>query len=182
MIPVPLSALLAGVLAVVLMLGATGWKAYDAGEAHQSAVDGAAIQQQKIEAAATLAQETNRANEATRKLASNVADQEKKDVANSNAIDDLAGQLRTAAVNGRLRDPNARRGSCSSGPASGPTRPASAGQGDGAEAPGLLSTELTGLLQRLQREADVINNAYTSCRNERWGLQQELNKRDGTHR
>ncbi len=180
MIPVPLSALLAGVLVVILAIGGASWKAYDAGEAHQASLDGAALQKQKDEAARTLLAETNRANAAERKMASNVHDAEVKSELDSHAIDDLAGKLRVASgSNNRLRDPNARPGSCGSGPQG--AYPVATGnrQLDGTETPGLLSTELTGLLQRVTREADDINNAYTACRGERLTL---TTPADGTNR
>lgn len=163
MIPVPLYALLAAALAVVLTIGGASWRAYDLGAEHQSEVD-------KLASAEALKVETDRANEATRKLSLNVSQQETKDALNSNAIDDLSGKLRRL---GRLRDPNAR--GCGPAPG-GAARSASDCANHGAEAPGVLSAELAGLLQRLQREADDINNAYASCRTERWALQQELNK------
>lgn len=177
MIPVSPAIILGVVLAFVLAIAGASWKAYDAGEASQLLVDQAEVAQQKQEAARELLYQMSKTNEAERKLALNVSQQEVKDGLNSNAIDDLSAQLRTAARGGRLRDPNGGRGACGSGAAGTAARSARPGQDNGAEAPGLLSAELTGLLQRLQREADDINNAYASCRAERWSLQQTLNAR-----
>lgn len=84
-------------------------------------------------------------------------EQEVKDTVNEQTITILADKLHVA----RLRDPNAGRGQNNS-----PSTPSSNGSGqeNTTEASGLLSTELTGLLQRLTSEADEINNAYISCR------------------
>ena len=68
---------------------------------------------------------------------------------------------------GRLRDPNAspsRGGGSCSGAVSQVAGTANDRGGNGAEANGVLSTDLTGLLQRLTKESDRINDAYTSCR------------------
>ena len=68
---------------------------------------------------------------------------------------------------GRLRDPNTKPsrggGSCSDAISQVAGTPDDRG-GNGAEANGVLSTDLTGLLQRLTKESDRINDAYTSCR------------------
>lgn len=87
-----------------------------------------------------------------------------KDSNNAKTIADLSGKLRDV---GRLRDPNATPARCGGGGSStAGEAAASAGPGasDGAEAGGLLSAQLTGLLQRLTHEADELNNAYISCR------------------
>lgn len=84
-------------------------------------------------------------------------DQDAKDTVNDKAIALLAGKLYVA----RLRDPNAGRGTGGSQANSSST---GKGQESGTETSGLLSTELTGLLTKLTREADEINVAYISCR------------------
>ena len=70
---------------------------------------------------------------------------------------------------GRLRDPNASPsqggGSCS-GAVSQVAGPAGSSPADGSQTGGLLSAELTGLLQRVQLEADAINDAYASCKSD----------------
>lgn len=66
---------------------------------------------------------------------------------------------------GRLRDPNADRCGGSGGSAPGPAQPpAGGGEGDKAETGGLLSVQLSDLLDRVLREADDINVAYAACR------------------
>jgi hypothetical protein len=74
--------------------------------------------------------------------------------------EDLRRRSRSAGGPG-LRDPFAV--ACRE-PAPGPRPAAVAGGEDPAEAGGLLSAELEGLLLRLEGEADEINAAYSSCR------------------
>lgn len=80
-----------------------------------------------------------------------------------------------ARNDGRLRDPNAtgcRGGGGATAPAA--AAGADAGAGDGTEAGGLLSADLSGLLLRLQREADTINDAYAVCRPDALNLRSQL--------
>jgi hypothetical protein len=125
-----------------------------------------AIDKQKAEAAASLAAEAEKVTKSEAALAEAKNTQELRDVDHQKAVTDLAAQLRSSAgPSRRLRDPNAPGCRASgSGAAGQAAAPASAGPDDGAQAGGLLSAELTGLLQRLTREADDINNAYASCR------------------
>lgn len=84
-------------------------------------------------------------------------------------------RLAAAAAGGRLRDPNAARcGGGGGGPAAPGAAAAVAGEGDRSEAGGLLSKELTGLLQRLTREADTLNDAYAVCRQDSIDLRASL--------
>lgn len=86
--------------------------------------------------------------------------QELKDVDHEKTVAALSAELRrSAGAAARLRDPHAA--AC---PAGAVAIAPGAGPDDGAQAGGLLSAELTELLQRLTREADDINNAYASCR------------------
>lgn len=127
----------------------------------------AAIKAKDAEAATKLADETEKTRLLERALQAARNNQELKDANNQKTVTDLSDRLRRAAgQSGRLRDPNAVAGCGPSG--SGAPGAAAATPGDRpADAPqagGLLSAELTGLLQRLQREADEINGAYDSCR------------------
>ena len=130
------------------------------------AEDTASINQQKAEAAATLANEIQKTRTVEQALQTFKNDQELKDATHQKTVASLSDRLRALAdTSGRLRDPNADR--CGSG--GGATQgepPAAPGDrpGDPAEAGGLLSAQLSGLLQRLGREADDINVAYASCR------------------
>jgi hypothetical protein len=126
----------------------------------------AAIDNQKADASATLASETERANKTERALQEVTNTINLKDSDHEKTVADLSDRLRRAAgPAGRLRDPHAagcgRGGGGSTAQAAGPAgdRPA-----DAAEATGLLSADLTELLQRITRDADHINDAYTSCR------------------
>ena len=130
------------------------------------AEDTAAINKQKAEAATTLASETAKTRSAEQALQSITNSQNLKDADHEKTVADLSDRLRRAAgPAGRLRDPNAA--GCGGGGGSTPGEaPRSPGDrpADPAEADRLLSAELSGLLQRLTREADDINLAYASCR------------------
>lgn len=95
--------------------------------------------------------------------------QEMLDETHRTTIATLATQLRLRAGPAQqLRDPHAT--GC---PATAPAAPADPGAGDGTQTGGLLSAELTGLLQRLTHEADEINNAYASCRPDSFSIRAE---------
>lgn len=130
------------------------------------AEDSAQIQQQKTEAAATLAAETEKVRERTRYLQSMLTNQNLKDSTHEKTVSDLSDRLRLAAgPAGRLRDPHAAGcGGGGGGTQTGIVGTADRGAADRAEAGGLLSADFTGLLQRFAVEADTINAAYTSCR------------------
>ncbi len=126
----------------------------------------AQIEGSKRAAADRLALEIQKTRKAEQALQTFKNDQELKDAAHQKTVASLSDRLRALAdPSGRLRDPNAAR--C--GPGSGRPQddpPAAPGDrpGDATEGGGLLSAQLSGLLQRLTREADDINVAYASCR------------------
>lgn len=126
----------------------------------------AAIEKKKGEAARLLAAETTKVLDRERELADLKAKQEQQDAQHQKTVTDLQARLRAAAgPTGRLRDPNAPGCGGGSGGADGaPAANSGKRPADGAEAGGLLSAELSGLLQRLTFEADTINVAYASCR------------------
>lgn len=130
------------------------------------AEDTAAINKQKAEAATTLATETNKALQAERALSHLKNLQELQDADHQKTVAGLSARLRDlAGPAGRLRDPNAAGCGGGGSGAPGEAAPTPGGRpADPAEAGGLLSADLSGLLQRIQLEADVVNNAYTSCR------------------
>lgn len=137
------------------------------GRAEQLVVDQAAADRLKAEAVATLATETARVAKAEEALRAFKDQQEIKDADNRKVIDAQGKRLSALAGSaGRLRDPHQTdrcggRGSS----ATSPQTPASGvGGNDTAQGTGLLSKELSGLLQRLMSEADVINVAYVACR------------------
>lgn len=130
------------------------------------AEDTAALAQQKTQAADQLALETDKTRATERALQALKNTQELQDATHQKTIADLSSRLHTLADNaGRLRDPHA----AGCGP-SGSSTPSAAtpAPGDSAANPanagGLLSADLSGLLQRLTAEADTINIAYASCR------------------
>ncbi|MES2415088.1 MAG: hypothetical protein V4614_14875 [Pseudomonadota bacterium] len=138
---------------------------------------GLKVKDQMLDAAKKLAVATEEKNRAEAELRDFKAKQEKNDVENKNVAADYKRLLRDAAGSaGRLRDPNAA--GC------GPGGDNVQGQGgtsngnraeDGAKTGGLLSKELSGLLQRLFSEADDINNAYASCRPDSLNLRAVIN-------
>ena len=130
------------------------------------AEDNAAIEKVKREAADTLASETNKTRTAERALQDFKNTQELQDATHQKTVADLSSRLRTlAGAPGRLRDPHAAGCGPSGSGTPGEAAPAPGDRpANPAEAGGLLSADLSGLLQRLQLEADTINVAYASCR------------------
>lgn len=171
-------ALAVGVLIALLVLGYETWATHQQGIGEQRATTAynLAIDQQKAAAATLLATETGKAHAATKALTDFKLEREKQDVESKSTIDNLAARLRTAAgLSGRLRDPNAA--GCGGGGAGAPgADPAHANGGaiDNAQAGGLFSGPATELFQRLTREADDINIAYTSCRLDALSLREVL--------
>ena len=157
------------VLAVAALLGGLYMlgrhieqRGYDRAEADYTA----AIERLHADAAAQLAEEVNKTRAAEQALNEAKNNQELKDATHTQTIASLSDRLRRAAgPAGWLRDPNATPCGRSGGdPEVVPAATASVGAADPAEAGGLLSAELAGLLQQLTREADDINAAYASCR------------------
>jgi hypothetical protein len=143
----------------------------------------AAINQQKETAATLLATETDKARAAESALQAAKNNQEVQDAAHQKTVAGLSARLRKlAGPAGRLRDPNAAGCGCGGGGATGPTTPAPGDRADdSAQSAGLLSAELTELLQRLAREADDINAAYSSCRGDAFAVRQYLPRSDLNH-
>lgn len=156
-------------LAGALWLGYGAWREHqqDIGEQRATQRYETALAVQKDRADQLLATETTRAAEAERRARELIAQQEEKDANNLKTIGTLAARLRAlAGPDGRLRDPNAGagRGGGSGGPAGAPAAATADRPADPAQAGGLLSAELSGLLRARLTEADAINVAYTSCR------------------
>lgn len=162
--------LLAGGLALALFLGYRAWAGHQQGigEARATAHYSAQFAKHKADAYAKLEAAIKRAHESERILNEERHKQEKQDVSNTRTIADLQDRLRAAAGPGlRLRDPNAPTlgsGNCGGGADAKAAAPADDRPADRAEAAGLLSAELTGLLQRQAEEADIVNAAYIACR------------------
>ncbi|MCX5875320.1 MAG: hypothetical protein NT087_03280 [Deltaproteobacteria bacterium] len=156
------------ILAVALIGGYFAWANHQQGigEDRATAACNLKIDTQKKEAATTLAKETARVVATERALQDFKNHQEVKDADNKSRVASLTARLRDLAVNGRLLDPHADPGCGGSGSGSSGTAPAGPGNrpDNGADAGGLLSADLSRLLQRLTVEADTINNAYISCR------------------
>lgn len=152
-----------------LSLGYIGWADHqqDIGEARATTRFTADTARQKLEAARVLAIEVTKVAAAHAALQEFKNQQEIKDAGNQKTVATLSARLRDlAGPVGRLRDPHAS-GGCGRGGGDAPAAAASTPgdrADDAAEAGGLLSEQLTGLLQARFREADEINTAYISCR------------------
>lgn len=166
MIPLPYKALAIVVLCAALIAGYFGWQTHQRaiGAEAQRQVAAQALQAQKNEAARVLAAETAKVAATEKTLRAFVSAQEVQSVKDQKVVADLGRRLRDATVAGRLRDPYARPGDCGAAADPGAAAPAGDSADHPAPAGGLLSTELTGLLQRLSAEADEMSNAYTACR------------------
>lgn len=135
------------------------------------------VDAQKAEAAKLLADETEKVASAEKKLADALAAREKSDAQNKTTVAGYRSQLAAAAgPSGRLRDPNAEAGGCrSSGGSTEGKAVASAksGPGDSSNGAGLLSKELTEFLLTKAEEADRVNIAYLSCREDALSVRQQ---------
>ena len=159
------------VLAMLLGLRQVDQRGYDRAMAEFTA----ALNAQKAQAAAKLASETDKVLQAERALSHLKNLQELQDATHQKTVADLSSRLRTlAGAAGRLRDPHATGCGPSGGGAPGAAATAPGDRADNSpEASGLLSAGLSGLLQRLQLEADTINIAYTSCRADAYAVRQQ---------
>lgn len=134
-----------------------------------------AISKQKETAAALLAMETNKARAAESALYAAKTNQEIQDAEHQKTVAGLSARLRDlAGPAGRLLDPNAAGCGCSGSGAAGQAASTPGDRADYTETGGLLSAQLSGLLQQLTREADDINNAYESCRADAFAVRQIL--------
>jgi hypothetical protein len=167
----PYTWLLYGSLMAALLLGA--WRVhhnidqggYDRADAEWQAK----VNIQQADATKLLDEERAKVAAASMSLRNFKDNQEIKDAANKTTVSGYERRLRAAAgPAGRLRDPNASYATgCGGGggnPQGADTATAGHRADDVAEAAGLFSVGATALLQRLTREGDDINLAYTSCR------------------
>lgn len=146
------------------------------GESRATASYNTAIDRQKLDAGAMLAQERKNTRTAERAMQAFKNQQEIRDGENKTIVSALEARLRSAAgPAGRLRDPNAARCGVGGGgtPGADPAR-ASGGAADVAEAGGLLSKQLTEFLLSQAADADQVNLAYTSCRLDTLSLREVL--------
>lgn len=156
------------VAAGAMVLGYFAWADHQQGigDARATARWTKAVDEQKTKAIKVLAVEVAKVAAVERALADAKNKQELQDAANQKTVAGLSARLRDlAGPAGRLRDPNAAGCGRSSVSADGPVASAPGDRADDyTEASGLLSAQLSGLLQQLGREADDINDAYASCR------------------
>lgn len=124
-----------------------------------------------------LGAETAAVLQLERELATNRAELEKRDAEHGKIVDGLREDLRRksrAGGGGGLRDPNAA--ACGGAPAGAAAAGAGHRADDTSEAGGLLSVPLEQLLLELTAEADAINRAYASCREDAFGVRLKLNQ------
>lgn len=171
-------ALAIGALLAALWLGYGAWANHQQGigQARATATYNTAIDQQKLDASATLARETGKTRDAEQALQAFKNQQELRDAKNKLVLGALADQLRAAAgPAARLRDPNAA--GCGGGgggaPGADPAR-ADGGAADEAADSGLLSKQLTEFLLTQAADADQMNLAYASCRADALNLREVL--------
>jgi len=116
-----------------------------------------------------LADEVQKTHGVELKLSAALSAQELKDESHRKIVARYTGRISDllAAGSGRLRDPNmpAASAPCSVPAPSDPAL-ARSGADNTAEAGGLLSKELSGLLSARLQEADELNLAYASCRSD----------------
>lgn len=167
--------LIAFLLSVIALGGALlgyGHYQYGKGVKVTTSTYEAATAKQKAEAATTLASETEKTRSTEQALQTLKNQQELQDADHQKTVSALNDRLHSlAGTAGRLRDPH--QTGCGSGGRGTEGKAAGATPDradDGAEAGGLLSKELSGLLQRLQLEADGINIAYASCRTDAFAV------------
>lgn len=156
-----------GLGVVIAVLVATNWVSYERLQTAKelNGVYETQIRAQKRQASFVLAAETEKVRQlqAALKIAADTL--EKAYAQHKATVADAAAALAAARKSGRLRDPNADRCGGGGGSTPGPAQPpAGGGEGDKAEAGGLLSVQLSDLLSRVLREADDINVAYAACR------------------
>ena len=166
-------------LVMAALVGLATWttKQLEArGEARATAKYEVALAKQREEARKELDAAKLKTQETEALLRESKINQEHKDAENAQVISkqrkDLAYLAGTA---GRLFDPNYKGPGCregGSGQAGADTGGAQSGSGDAAETSGLLSEELSGLLQQQAAEADGINAAYISCRADAFKLRE----------
>ena len=120
----------------------------------------AAIEKQKIEAAATLKVLTEQVRAKEKALSDFTNSRNENDATNEGAIAVLADKLHASRL---LYDPHAT-GCSGAASSSQTTSGAQVGGSNATQAGGLVSEEFSGLLTRLTLEADTINAAYISCR------------------
>jgi len=136
------------------------------------------VKELKLKASRELSIARDERDAAQEKLNGALAAQERTDNANKEIVADLEGKLRAARAvsGGRMRDPNAT--GCRSGGQDPGGQVAASPGGSGsnpAEAGGLLSADLTGLLDKLTKESDDINVAYASCRADSFNVRALIN-------
>lgn len=164
----PLSLIRIAVIVGALSLLTAGYFAWaghqqDIGQARATAVYEAQLAKQKDDAKILLAAETAKVKTAEKSLQDFSNQRAENDLVNEKTISVLAGRVHAL---GRLRDPGATvgRGGGGSGTQSAGSTSAGDSQAAGAQADRFLSAELTGFLQRQASDADEVNAAYASCR------------------
>lgn len=121
------------------------------------------IQDQKDIATQALITETAKVTVKEKELQEFKNNREVIDRANTKKVNALSNSVR--AMSQQLRDPHQISAiKYSNSSSSSDSSNSNSGSGNGAEASGLLSAELTGLLSRITSEADEINLAYISCK------------------
>lgn len=164
-------------LAGALGIGYVSWAHHQQGigEARATARYNIEIDKQKAQAIILLDAEKAKVTAVESSMRKMHFEQEIKDVKNQKTVTALNRRLRDLAPDGMFRDPHAQ-GRRPSGGDTQAGNPASTGDsaGDGAEAGGLLSKDLSRLLSEQAQIADDINIAYIACRTDSIQLREAL--------
>ena len=176
MIPLPYKLLALTLLLASIALSVLGYGhfQYSKGVRVTTQTYELAIEKQKREAETLLVTLTDKVRATEQLLQEFKNQQEVKDASNQKTVNDLTAK-RTAL--GKLRDPYSTGCGTGSGvtkgKALGTSGPSAA---DYAQTTGVLSEQLSDLLWDKFGEADVINNAYISCRADLYNKVESLGK------
>lgn len=155
-----------------------GWRGHqrDIGRQEQRVVDQAAADKLKADAKMKLDQLQADTDKKQTLLDAFKNTQDVKDAQAQIKTSDLEKRLAAARNSaGRLRDPFATASGCGSscgGPQAQITTAANSGATDDAKTTGLFSVQFSDYLRTKLKEADDINIAYASCRNDTMSLRQ----------
>lgn len=137
------------------------------------------LKQQKVDAAKLLHDLTDKVLAQQKELndAHQAQEIESEKRRNDSKAASVALGTLAARNGGRLRDPNAGRGSCGAGPASAAAASSADRAGDTAAASGVLSEPLSRLLQWVADDAQRQADAYAVCREDSLGIRRSTLRR-----
>lgn len=137
-----------------------------AGDTARGEICNKIINAQKAEAAEIMAAEVANVAATEKKLREFKDNREVQDAKNKQEVDVLSGRVRAlSGIVGRLRDTtDAGCGESSNSPSDGTSANSITGTDNRGQKGRLLSASTSELFRKITMEADIINNAYISCR------------------